>query len=398
VRAELSTTLGEVYTGLGLYNSAFELLTRAGAISDQNATSHLRQTVALGELEFQRGNDARAAAVLQHADQFATRGMHDVASSLRARILLDRGDVAAFMERADEARGFFGQALKIGKRYRLDDVTMRALEGIALADYYAGDVDRARHSYETALAERIKHSGETHPKVSESLTALGSIAYAQGRSADAESYWLRSLAVDERILGPNHPDVAVTLNNLGRLDVERRNFARAKQRLARAVDIYEVTHSETHEGRIFAWTNLALADIGLAEVEPARKLLERALSAASTTRHRLEGPILTDLADLECRSRNTGEGLARLAVARPMVAERYPDDAWRVALVDNVRAGCLARIGRSREAVPLIESSTSVVLAKWPAATYYGHDTVQRATQVYTVTGNRARLAQLGIR
>jgi len=182
--------------------------------------------------------------------------------------------------------------------------------------------------------------------VSESLTALGSIAYAQGRSVDAESYWLRSLAVDERILGPDHPDVAVTLNNLGRLDVERRRFARAKQSLTRAVDIYETTHSETHEGRIFAWTNLALADIGLGESEAATKLLERALTAATTTKHRLEGPILTDLADLECRTRNTGEGLQRLAVARPIVAERYPDDPWRVALVDNVRAGCLARIGR----------------------------------------------------
>jgi tetratricopeptide (TPR) repeat protein len=398
VRAQLSTTLGEVYTGLGLYNPAFELLTKAGEIPEQDSASHLRQTIALGELEFQRGNDARAAALLRRANDLANGLDSEAAPSLRARILLDRGDVAAFMERADDARGFFSHALQIGKRHRLDDVTTRALEGIALADFYGGDVDRARQSYEKALAVRIRSSGETHPKVSESLTALGSIAYTQGKAAEAENYWMRSLAVDERILGPNHPDIAVTLNNLGRLDVERRNFKRARERLTRAVTIYDTTHSETHEGRIFAWTNLALADIGLGDVAAAAGLLERALNAATATKHRLEGPILTDLADLECHTRNTGEGLQRLAMARPIVAERYPDDPWRVALVDNVRAGCLARIGRPAEAEPLIERSTPVLLAKWPAATYYGHDTVQRATEVYTATGNRARLAQLGIK
>jgi hypothetical protein len=38
VRAELSTTLGEVYTGLGLYNSALELLTKAGEVPGKTRT------------------------------------------------------------------------------------------------------------------------------------------------------------------------------------------------------------------------------------------------------------------------------------------------------------------------------------------------------------------------
>jgi tetratricopeptide (TPR) repeat protein len=270
-------------------------------------------------------------------------------------------------------------------------VTARALEGIALAAFYGGDMELARRSYEKALEVRIQRSGETHPKVSETLTALGSIAYTQGKSDEAEKYWLRSLAVDERILGPRHPDVAVTLNNLGRLDVERRNFARAKERLDNAVSIYAAQQSEAHEGQIFAWTNLALAHIGLEEYDAAEPLLERALRAADATKHRLEGPILTDLADLECRTRRIDDGLARLDAARPIIAERYPDDPWRVALVDNVRAGCLAKIGRAADAESLIASSMPVLIAKWPSRTYYGHDAVQRAAKVYTMTGNRKR-------
>jgi tetratricopeptide (TPR) repeat protein len=398
VRADLSVTLGEVYTGLGLYSSAYGLLEKAGAIPTQAAGARLRQIVALGELEFQRGNDARADELLAAAETLAQDRQNGATPALRARILLDRGDVAAYMERDAIAQGYFRQALRIGNENRLGDVTPRALEGIALATFYGGDMELARRSYEDALAVRIRRSGETHPKVSESLTALGSIAYTQGKPDEAEKYWLRSLAVDQRILGSRHPDVAVTLNNLGRLDLERRNFVRAGERLADAVSIYAAEQSEAHEGQVFAWTNLALANIGLGRFDVAESLLQRALSVAVATKHRLESPILTDLADLECRTRRVDAGLARLDSARPLLAERYPDEPWRVALVDNVRAGCLARIGRAAEAEPLIAGSLPVLIKKWNPSTYYGHDAVQRAARVYTLTGNRTRLTELANR
>ena len=391
VRADLSVTLGEVYTGLGLYNSAHGLLEEAGAIPGQAPSTRLRQTIALAELEFQRGNDARADELLAVAEALAQDRQNGATPALRARILLDRGDVAAYMERDVIAQAYFRQALRIGNKNRLGDVTPRALEGIALATFYGGDMALARRSYEDALAVRIRHSGETHPKVSESLTALGSIAYTQGKPDEAEEYWLRSLAVDQRILGPRHPDVAVTLNNLGRLDLEQRNFARARDRLADAVSIYAAEQSETHEGQVFAWTNLALANIGLDQFDVAESLLRRALEVAVATKHRLESPILTDLADLECRTRRVDSGLARLESARPLLAKRYPDEPWRVALVDNVRAGCLAQVGRAAEAEPLIAGSLPVLIDKWGPNTYYGHDAVQRATRVYKLTGNRPR-------
>ena len=395
VRADLSVVLGEVYTGLGLYSSAGGLLEKAGSIDGQAVNARLRQTIALAELEFQRGNDARADELLGKAQQLALDESSAASPSLRARILLDRGDVAAFMERDEAAKGYFEQALRLGQEHRLGDVTARALEGIALAAFYGGEVEQAQRAYENAVAVRIRQSGETHPKVSESLTALGSIAYTEGQPDVAEKYWLRSLAVDERILGARHPDVAVTLNNLGRLDVESRNFVRARERLDQAVSIYAAGQSDAHEGQIFAWTNLALADIGLGQFDAAAALLQRALDAAVATKHRLEGPILTDLADLECRTRHFDAGLARLQSARRIVAERYPNEPWRTALVDNVRAGCLARAGSAVEAEFLVTSSLPALMEKWGTRTYYGHDAVQRAKQVYTLTGNRTRLAEV---
>ena len=76
VRAELSTTLGEVYTGLGLYTRAFDLLSKASAVPDQNADARLRQTISLAELEFQRGNDARAETLLDRAEETIEQTRH----------------------------------------------------------------------------------------------------------------------------------------------------------------------------------------------------------------------------------------------------------------------------------------------------------------------------------
>ena len=60
------------------------------------------------------------------------------------------------MERDAIAQKYFRQALRIGNENRLAEVSPRALEGIALATFYGGDMGLARQSYEDALAVRIR--------------------------------------------------------------------------------------------------------------------------------------------------------------------------------------------------------------------------------------------------
>ncbi len=394
VRADLSTTLGEVYTGLGLYGPAFELLSRARTVPRQAPIARVRQAVSLAELEFQRGNDARAEALLSTAHQLYVRQVKPADPAVHARILLDRGDVAAVRQKDGDAQRYFHEALGLSGQHGLEDVAPRALEGLGMSSFYAGDMEGSQRWYDKALVARIRVSGETHPKVSETLTALGSIAYMRGDSTHAEEFWLRSLEVDRLVLGAKHPDLAATMVNLGRLRVERREFRQAIQILEEAVGIMVAQQSETHDSLVFGFNNLALARMGLGDYTEAAAMLRTALRAAIATRHRLEGPILTDLADLECRTGRTADGLTRLDAARRLVAERYPDEPWRTAHVDNVRGACLAALGRLSEAAPLIAQSTPVVLGKWPAQTAYGHDTLNRALRVFELMGDRRKVAQ----
>ena len=69
---------------------------------------------------------------------------------------------------------------------------------------------------------------------------------AQGRYADAEPLYQRSLAIWEKALGPEHPDVAQSLNNLARLYDTQGRYADAEPLCQRSLAIWETTLGPEH--------------------------------------------------------------------------------------------------------------------------------------------------------
>ncbi len=74
-----------------------------------------------------------------------------------------------------------------------------------------------------------------------SLNNLAEIYRAQGKYAEAEPLYQRSLAIREKALGPEHPDVATSLENYAailrqtaRADQAERMEARAKAMRAKS--------------------------------------------------------------------------------------------------------------------------------------------------------------------
>ena len=60
-----------------------------------------------------------------------------------------------------------------------------------------------------------------------SLNNLAQLYRVQGRYADAEPLFRRSLAITEKALGPGHPELALSLNNVARLGFDQSDWARA---------------------------------------------------------------------------------------------------------------------------------------------------------------------------
>ena len=394
VRAELMTTLGEVYGSLGLLREGGDLLERAQSITPLPDALAARQSGALGDLLRQQGDlEAarrtleRALAVLAHDPQ-----LHD--GDVYIRVNNSLGIVYRDQDKCEQARKAYRAALDAATRATpADQEGWRvAVEGIAQCDMDDGDFGNAEAGFTRALERQLAMTGEVHPHTAEILSELGSVKYFQGDRASAAAYYRRTLAIDKQILGEGHPDMEWTANNLARVLLEQRKFAEARVLLEASLQSFSQRVLDTDPKLTFVLANLALIEMQTQHYPAARAYFDRALQNAILNKHRLHGPILTDLADLECRTGTVDAGLARLDTARPIVAERYPDDAWRLAHLDNVRAGCLTRAKRFSEAEPLIASSMPVLLKKWPADTLYGYDGLERSMALFRQTGNQSQL------
>lgn len=394
VRADLGTTLGEVYTSLGLYDEGLRLLTRASEVPARPADQQAQTLIAAGELQTLRGDYAAAGKLLDRA----SADLHSAKlpdPRLEVRLLGARGELFNWQDDSHSARTYFERALQQSRQAGVGGVQRaRLLQGLAVTNMVAGHFGAAGQELQQALNEQVAATGEWHPRVSEILSDLGSVAYLEGRREAAIPYYRRCLEIDRRILGPNHPGTAPTLNNLARMLLETRQFEEAGRLLQQSIDIRKSQVLDTDESMAFTFSNLALVRLGQNRIDDARGLFQRALAAAIVSRNRLHGPILTDLADLECRTEEYEQGLRRLDEASGIVADRYPEEAWRSAHVDLVRAGCFIGQGRLRAAQETLSISMPVEMKKWPADTMYGHDDLNRAEQLYTRLGQPERAAE----
>ncbi|HEU4430070.1 MAG TPA: tetratricopeptide repeat protein, partial [Myxococcota bacterium] len=388
VRATLIATLGSVYASLGLYKQADELLGRAevGAPLDPEADALV--AIARGEVQTSLGAYPAANREFERA-LAALRAEGPEREAERARALIAWGESLATTDEFAAAREKIAEGIAAARRARPEAKALiaRGLEARGLTALLAGELDEAEPVYREALAMRIAESGENHPKVSEDLNSLGSLEYLRGNRAQAAEYFARVLEIERRVFSPTHPTLATTLNNLARVQLEQRKFLEAREQLRLARDLWLAERSATHDDMAFVFNNLALAEVGLGNDEAAKKLFASAWAAADKHRHRMRGPILTDLADLECRAKRHAEAAPRLKRARALLADDYPDDPWRLAWLELVHASCLLAAGDAAGADALLTANLQPVLDRWPDDTMMGLSALERAVAIRNAVG-----------
>ena len=389
MRADLTTTLGEVYASLGLYKESLGLLETAARLPGLPPDLLARTMVANGELLYQRGDYPAALRALAAAN--ARMGPAPADHGLQLRVLATYGDIYYAQSDDARAREYFGRTLALASGPNDAAMRSRALEGIAQADMEQNRFDAAKAGFEKALTQQLAATGELHPRVAELYNELGTLGYLRGDLEAAVDGFRRCLAIDRQIFPAGHPSTASTLNNLARVLLEQRDFSAARSLLQQSITSVAGDVPDTSDLMMLRLFNLGLAEIGMGDLKAAEPLLEKALKIAATADHRLRGPILTTIADLHCRSGRSSLGLPRLDEARPILADRYPDDRWRLAYVDNVRASCLTSMKQYDAADALIQSSLPAVLEKWPPDTVFGHESLERAIRLYTLTGDAAK-------
>lgn len=377
VKAELMATLAEVYLSLGFYKQADATIRTSLTLAHSDVLAKARQYAVLAASETLQGRYEPAIAGYSRALIAVNKREGDPAEIV-SKLLIGRGEAYSSLGEFTKAERDIKTALDLDlKRVGADHPDIaRDLEALGLNYFFSDQLDRARATMARALQLRRSIQGNTHPKVAQNLNELGNIAYLQGDRASAARFYREAIKHDELILGADHPDVAATLNNLARVLLEQRRFAEALPNLRRALDINLRQRDVTHDDLAFIYANLALVERGVGNGKRSEQAFLTALKPAREHRHRNLAPVLTDLADLYCASGRAREALPLLTEARPIMAAQYPDDAWRTAWVDNVKARCLLRIGEIAEGTRLRKSSLSALQEKWSPDSYYGRAAV----------------------
>jgi tetratricopeptide (TPR) repeat protein len=98
------------------------------------------------------------------------------------------------------------------------------------------------------------------------------------RHAEAEPFYKRALAIDEKALRPNHPHVAVDLNNLARLYVRERRHAEAEPLYKRSLVINEKTFGPNHPTVATSLNDLGIFYSVQGRYADAERLFRRSLA------------------------------------------------------------------------------------------------------------------------
>lgn len=371
VKADLSTTLGEVYATLGMIKSSEKILRSSLALPGLGPEARARQYAALGRTAWQGGEYERALQLNMQALAFAKQA-GDLGEPLVPRILSGISYVQMRTGDHASAQANARRALAMDRRRGAEEIQIASdLEVVGQTLIYGGELAAARAPLEQALAIRLRRQGAKHPLVADDLNTLGSIAYLADDTRAAERYFREALAGYESVLGDDHPLVASGLNNVARVLLERRAFSEADVLLRRALAINLSRVGEEADDLIFEYSNLGIAQRGLGRLEAADANFGKAESLARQRGHRNLAPILVERAEIACLRGRAQHGLKLTEEARPIMASKYPRDPWRVAWVDAVRGDCLGRqkVGRGAS---LLEASAPTIRKRWAPTSLYG--------------------------
>ena len=372
VKAELMTTLSEVYQGLGVFHRGDELIRQSLRLPVSDEAVRARQYVALAASDYLAGNYDQAIGHYRTALAYAER-LPDPNPPLVASIFAAKGDSESQAGSYRDAEQDMRKALSIDLEHLgpRDPAVARDLEALAVYEIIQKNYAKSRALYERALGIRIARQGSAHPQVSDDLNDLGAVAYLEGDSIAAEGFYQRALQSDRVVLGANHPDLVLTANNLARVMIERREFPSAEPLLRNALAITLAQRDPDNVALAFLYDNLGITQRGLGQLDRAEKMLRQGLRVAELHKHRNRAPIMTDLADLLCRRGASQQGLAMLATAEPVGRQDYPDDPWRWAWTANTRGDCLIRAGQNKAGLAILNQSMPALRKRWPTGSMY---------------------------
>lgn len=376
IRARFLATMGQAYSSLGLNRRGTELLQQSivsldGQRLDQETRDQrIDSGIELADMRFDMGD---YEAAVRELDAVAPAGEGTVLSPLqRARIANVRGDLLSYQEKDAEAEHQYRAALaeleRVGATLpeaESSALRARSLTGLATLALFAGDGARAEKGFSEVFGMLERAHGLKHPRTISALISVGSAAYRNGNRERARQSWQRALEVAVDVFDADTPMIGTTKSNLGVLLLEEGNLDAAEPLLRDALASDRKHRGEDFDDLAYPLHNLGYLLLARGQQAEAATLLGEALPIAERHGHRMLGPILNALADLQCTQgeAEAGGALAERAVAATKGAETA--DAWRNAQARITLAYCRKRQGASVRSAE-VDGALAQIRSRWP--------------------------------
>ncbi|QTD49049.1 serine/threonine-protein kinase [Sulfidibacter corallicola] len=396
VQVRLMTTMGKLYRVLGRHEVSQDLLERAVAKSNRDASDtyltdlELVRTLqargayeearerldALGETErpgtdldpgrnarlahaygkqwFLAGNYVRAKA---HYAQ-AVDGLSALTIVERLRLRRDRAELESALGNYESAIDELRILLDLQKEHLGPEHSevARTLASLGNQYQFKGQFEAAGSAYEQSERLTYQLFGDRHPNYIACLAQKGLLFEAMGDYASAEPPLRQALDLARDLLGEDHPQVAATLVHLGSLLHSNGTYPAAEDLYRQAMAIQISRLGEKHPEIVNVLNHLGLLFKTKGDYTGAENFYRRALAIAAETlgeKHMTYTTLSNNLAMvLQIKGDHAGaEALQRkgLAIRKEVLGEKHP----LVSSTYNNLALLLKTQGKYAEAEPM---------------------------------------------
>jgi len=262
LQARMMATISDVYTGLGLYEPAKQLVQRAVQIRRRELGPEHRDTLnsqrLLARLDQYQGHYSDAEKLFEQTLDAQKRSLGaDDADTLRTETAL--GGLYSQQGRYSDAQQVLSRVAEASRRTLGDEHqnTLSALHSLAIAYDGTHEYAKEESSWSDLVRLRTRVLGQDHPETVAAMSNLAYTYYREGKLAEAERLQRQTLETNRRLLGSDHPDVFTTMGNLGNTLTQEHRFGEAETLQRAALDGRLRVLGADNPDTLFAMNNLA---------------------------------------------------------------------------------------------------------------------------------------------
>uniref|UniRef100_UPI0040568F6E tetratricopeptide repeat protein n=1 Tax=Candidatus Electronema sp. TaxID=2698783 RepID=UPI0040568F6E len=193
--------------------------------------------------------------------------------------LLSAGEMAWKTGAYNDAQAWLEKLLKMREAKGENSTEFASsLDELAGLYYFQGRYAEAESLYKRSLTIYEQKLGKNHPSVSVTMNSIAMLYRVQGRYSEAEPLYKRALEIREQKLGKDHPAVAINLKNLAGLYQAQSRYSEAEPLYKRALEIREQKFGKDHPDVAQSLNNLAELYKAQGKYAEAKPLCQRSLS------------------------------------------------------------------------------------------------------------------------